>query len=326
MFPSNQKLEAPEVGDLQEIWNQVDSLPEPSPVQRVLNVVRRTASGVTSSWLGSLLTVTTISVTLFIVAGVVFSLTHVERLLARTGEQMTLTLYLDDEITEDGLLEIVSQLEAIESVGSVRYRSKEEALRYFREEMQEYEAYLAGIDEQRNPLPASLEVNFREGMGAPQDFREISAKFRSTPGVEAALYNHDFVVRFHDLFNRFITVGFLGIGFLLILSAWVIYNTIRFHAVVRRDEIQVQRYMGATRQSVQLPFLLEGAVFGLVGATFAIVTLWLSVRFIHTQLIPDYLNIDWSFLSGLSMLLLLAIGMLIGTLGSWLAVRRLREL
>jgi len=326
MFPSNVKLDAPEVGDLKSIWDEVDSLPEPSGRQQLLNVLRRTGSGIVASWLGSLLTVTTISVTLFIVASFVFTVNYVEKYLARTSEQMTLSLYLSDQTEEKTVIEIVSQLESIPVVRAVRYRSKDDALRFFREEMQEFEAYLEGFDEKRNPLPGSLEVQFQEGASAAEDFQEIAKRFRAHPNVEVALYNQDFVVRFNELFDRFLLLGFLGVGFLILLSSWVIYNTIRFHAISRRDEIQVQRYMGATRESVQLPFLLEGGLFGLVGTLLAIFTLWIVVNLIHAHLIPEYLEIERSFLSLGALIMLIVAGTLVGTAGSWLAVRKIREL
>ncbi|MFC1661594.1 cell division protein FtsX, partial [Gemmatimonadota bacterium] len=171
-----------------------------------------------------------------------------------------------------------------------------------------------------NPFPASLEVRFRPGTQSSESVDDAVVAAEQFPFVEDVTYGSDWVSRLF-LLRRIggITALALGGAFALV-AAIIIATAIRISIFARRDEIYIMQLVGAKDGFIRRPFLLEGALTGLLGGILATGLTWLT----HQAVFRFLFSLDW--IPNLWVLGGIGTGIMLGILASGLAVRRyLRE-
>ncbi len=200
---------------------------------------------------------------------------------------------------------------------TVDYVSEDEALARARRELVEFrDAYR---DLQTNPLPASLEIRLKEGFRDASHAELVAERLRSFPFVEEVRFGRDWVQRLDHLRNL---AGLLGliIGAVFAVVAMVIIGvTIRMTMLQRAREIRIMRLVGATNWFIRGPFLLEGALKGLLGGVLAVLLSYAGFV-IFARSAPALSGLI--FFTPAHMLLILGFGVLLGFLASLLSVGR----
>ena len=178
-------------------------------------------------------------------------------------------------------------------------------------------------DLQVNPLPASLEIRLKEGFRDAAHVAAVAERVRGFPFVEDVRYGRDWIARLDRLRNMAGVVG-LVIGAAFALVAVVIIGvTIRLTILQRAREIAIMRVVGATNWFIRGPFLLEGALKGVLGGLMALAP---RLRRVHAVPRRRGRSRPLVFFRPLDMVLLLVFGVLLGLLGSLLSVgRHLKE-
>jgi len=167
-----------------------------------------------------------------------------------------------------------------------------------------------------NPLPQSLEIELQPGDRSPESLEKISAAAMAYPFVEDALYGREWVDKLFTL-RRIGAATTLALGSAFALVAALIIGTaLRIAIFARREEIYVMRLVGAKKSFIRGPFLLEGAIAGLLGGLFAWGLTWGSYRSVYAFLFEiAWIPPSWIF-GGL------VAGVLFGAAASALAIRR----
>ena len=275
--------------------------------------------------------VTTISVlcgTFFVITA--FALIHenLNGLLSRWGQEVQMTVFLDDDIKLEELDSLKTGLESDSSVKEVTYVSKQDAARQFLNQMGTMAPEFLGDEKFGNPLPASLEVRLASGLSKGSGFDRLvglADGLLKKAGVEDVSYGQGWIENYASVVNQFGRSSWFVIFVLLAGSFLIVGNSIRNSVNQKREEIEVLELVGATPFRVQAPFIFEGSVFGLLSASIAIVLAF--VVFQGQSLVADSslqflgLSTELQFLSVTKMLLILSFGLLSGALGSWLCVR-----
>jgi len=202
-------------------------------------------------------------------------------------------------------------------VQTVDYVSEDQALARAQREMVEFrDAYQ---DLQTNPLPASLEIRLKDGFRDAAHAEVVAERLRSFPFVDDVRFGRDWVQRLDHIRN---IAGVLGliIGVVFAIVAMVIIGvTIRMTMLQRSREIHIMRLVGATNWFIRGPFLLEGALKGLLGGALAVVLCYTG--FIIFQRSAPALS-GLVFFAPPHILLILAFGVLLGLLASLVSVGR----
>jgi cell division transport system permease protein len=205
-------------------------------------------------------------------------------------------------------------------VADVKFVSEDQALVQARRELVEFkDAYR---DLQVNPLPASLEIRLKEGFRDAAHVAGVADRVRGFPFVEDVRFGQDWIKQLDRIRNMSGVVGLIiGAAFALI-AVVIIGVTIRLTILQRAREIAIMRVVGATNWFVRGPFLLEGALKGVLGGflalalAFAAYTVFRGAGPLSTLV----------FFRPLDMVLLVVFGVLLGLLGSLLSVgRHLKE-
>jgi len=287
-----------------------------------MRLSRRAALNLWRAPLPSLVSVLTIALSLFIGASFVLGLFTARSLLTSWGAQASVTLYLD-KATPDAQARMLAQQVRLQEAGlEVAYVDRALALSRLRADLGDLAGALDGLSQ--NPLPPSLEVIPRESL-PPAGVRALAARLGQLPGVAEVEYGREWLDKLEAL-GRGLRAFAAGALFVVLGAALlVVANTIRLAVYARRDEIEIMKLVGATDGYVRAPFLLEGALQGLIGAAMALG----AIAAVQRWLLPRAQQ-AFAFASGMSApqvlpvhaAALLGMGALVGLLGSWLAVAR----
>ncbi len=260
-----------------------------------------------------------VGLALFVVG--LFGLATYNLRLALTAieERVEVAVYLRDDARQSEIDLLLTELAAIPEVRMVSFVSKRDALERARADLPEFGELFSDLE--INPLPQSLEVELRPGARDAEVVRSISDAAMAYPFVEEARYGREWVDRLFTL-RRIgaASTAVLGIAFALV-AALIIGTALRIAIFARRDEIYVMRLVGAKNGFIRRPFLLEGAMAGLIGGLLAWLLTYGTYRGVYTYLFEvAWVPTAWIALGLVS-------GAAFGAFSSALAIRRhLREI
>jgi cell division transport system permease protein len=238
--------------------------------------------------------------------------------------QIQVTAYLNDTITEDELARAKQAITELTGVKETEYTSKREALNYLKQAFPDQAAALAGLKE--NPLPASVDIHLKENFHALEQIESIAAKVERIDGVEEVEYGRSWLERYAG-FLRLVKAAALAVGTVIVLATiFIISNTIKLTVYARKEEIEIMRLVGATNAFIRTPFFIEGMLQGLLGALVALgVLAACSYLFTHwlaqSSLLP-FQRLGLFFLPLHYTLCIIGGGMLTGLLGSFFSLGR----
>lgn len=201
----------------------------------------------------------------------------------------------------------------------VKYVNEEQALSRARRELVEFrEAYR---DLTVNPLPASFEIRLKPSSRDAKSAQQVAERLRGFPFVEDVRYGRDWVERLDKLRNMAAAVGaVIGLAFAAVAIV-IIGVTIRITVLQRAKEISIMRLVGATNRYIRGPFLLEGAIKGVLGGLLAVLMCWITFWLFRTSTL-EAAGESLIFFGALQMILIVVFGTVIGLGGSVLSVGR----
>jgi cell division transport system permease protein len=282
-----------------------------------------------NSWLSTAATAIMV-VTLSIVMITIIANMTFNRMVGDITNKIDISVYLTDSISSPDRNRFMAELKALPDVSRVTYISKEQALSTYRDENKDNLQLLNAISETDNPLPASFNVEPRD----PNKISDIAAVIgkgenKQLQSAEPS-YSGDrklAIDRIVSIARFFKFTGVAASGVFAVISIMIIFNTIRMAIFNRRDEIEIMKLIGATKQYIRGPFLIEASLYGLIAG---IVTLALSYGLLLGQAdniasyIPEVLDTKRVFVQYAIPISLgiMVLGMVIGVLSSLLATNR----
>jgi len=289
----------------------------------MIRSLRRAFEGISEHRLLAFATVAAVAVVLTLAGAFALVAGNLSSVLDRWGKDVQISCYLRGDLTDESVFTIKAELEAMPEVVSVQYVSPEEALELFADAIDGMDRLLADLD--GNPLPASLEVRLAPEHQKPSAVEEIARRIRR-PEFEDLDWSQEWVERFHT-FVSLLRLSTLVLGLLLLAAGlFIVHNTVRLAVHARRDELQIISLVGGTRLFAWAPFVIEGALLGLVGGVTSIALLWSLHRWAFLALEsslglllgPEVLR----FLPPPAMGMLVFAGVAVGLLGALASVLR----
>jgi cell division transport system permease protein len=278
-------------------------------------------------WGSAILAVLTIATGLFVLGFFLFLNTNLQRLVDRWSQAAEVSVYLDDDATEENLKTIGEAIDGSGLAVERRYLSKQDAAARFREDFPD----LAGAADrlERNPFPASFEVRLTpQAKDAGEAVEMLATTLMRAPGVADVRYDRRWLSRLNSAIRFARGIAFLLISMLSIAAALTVANVVRLAAYARRDEIEIMQLVGAPVAFIRGPFVVEGVLQGGAGALVALALLWIvfaAVRAQYGQLAAEGLGLGaLTFLPAELLLLLVVGGMLLGCIGGLVVARAVR--
>ena len=268
--------------------------------------------------------------TFFVVTLFVSVYQNLDQVLTQWGEDVEMTAFLNDDINLETLNEIGEKIDGNEFVKAVKYISKDQAVETFLSQMGSFAPDLIEDKNFSNPLPASYEIELTENLGKASSFDKLVALaefVKTLPGVDEVSYGQGWIENYSSLVSQFARSSWAIVSILLAGSLLIVGNAIRSSVFARRDEIEVLELVGATRNRIRVPFLLEGAVLGFTSALLAVIFCWAFMSWQSDLIVTElaFLGLSGSVqaLSFEMVLLIPVFGAVIGAGGAFLCVQRL---
>ncbi len=244
-------------------------------------------------------------------------------------KKIDISVQFKDDADEEKILEFKKDLEELKEVRGVEYISKEQALINFRETHRDSEYIDQSLEELgENPLFAVLNVK-AESLG---QYKAIDDYINSNKNYENIIESVNFKENERAINNfsgilKTVKEGIFGLTALFILiSIMIAFNTIRLAMYAHKMEIEIMRLVGASNWFIKMPFIVEGAVFGIIGCAITFVFVFPVVMYISpriSQFLPgfDLQNYFVSDFPKIASVLLLS-GIALGVISSLIAIRR----
>jgi cell division transport system permease protein len=264
----------------------------------------------------SALSVTTIAFSLFAFGLFGLVALNIRAALEQVEERVEIRAYAADSITVEALAAAADEIARFSEVGKIEVVSKAQALERARKELGEFRDVFEG-----DFLPASLDVKLKPGFRDPATVRKVVERIKTLEVVDDIRFGEEWIAQLYRLRNIAGVAGAaLGLAFAAV-AIIIIGATIRMAVLARSREISIMRLVGATDGFIRRPFLIEGAIKGVLGGLLALVLTYAAMR-----VLGQYLNFETAFFDGRLAAIGVLFGAVMGLLGSLVSVgRHLRQ-
>ena len=261
------------------------------------------------------------TITLILVAVAVVAAANVNNATRLIEDELTIVTYLKKDVTEEQIENIKSEISSYKNIEEVTFKSKDE----WKLEMSEYDDSLKTVlnylDE--NPLMDSFVLKVND----VKKLSETSEYIKAINGVDTVKYGEGMVEQVISVFDIVQKIVVVVVIALIVVTSFLISNTIKLTIFSRRNEIEIMRLVGASNITIKLPFLFEGFIIGLIGSIIPVcITIYGYVILysrLHGKLFSNMIMLikPYPFVFWVS-LIVIAIGALVGMYGSIKAVRK----
>jgi cell division transport system permease protein len=242
---------------------------------------------------------------------------HGRKLSNYVRENISVTVLLKDDVTDDIVLNFRQRLENTGYVRASRYITREDAARELSQDLGEDFVQFIGY----NPLPPTLDLQLKSEYANTDSIARIEKKLMTNRIVKEVVYQKSMIDEVNSNIRK-ITLVILGFSFILLLIAIIlINNTIRLSVYSRRFIIRSMLLVGATESFIRKPFILRSMLHGLYSGALAIALL-IGTLLLAQQRIPELKALQDSQLFGLFFLIVVIIGIILSAVSTYFAVRR----
>jgi len=297
---------------LPEIWSRQHAQSLSSSLRRVVKAP-----------LPMLMTIAVVGIALAFPAGLYVLTSNVSALSANLEQTSELSLFLDQGLDDADAHALADRLRGRKDLAEIQVITKEQAFDEFRE----LSGFGAALDQfPGNPLPAVLALRPTQWLASAESLEGLQRALEALPGVDFARFDTAWVRRFQAL----VELARQGVLLFAVLVAGAVFliigNTIRLEIETRHSEIEIMSIVGATRAHIRRPFLYMGLWYGLFGGIMAWLLVTIAVTFLQTPVTRVaalyYTEFPLHSLGLRELLVLLTGGVLLGLIGSWVAVAR----
>lgn len=271
----------------------------------------------------SLASISCITITLIIVAVALIASFNVQNFTKEIEKDLTIVVFMDNDITDVQLNKTKSKFDSMKNVDKYTFKSKQIVKEEMKEESDVFNTVLDNWDDNESPLKDTFQVKVK-------DVEKISAtakKIEKMEGVSVVRYGEGMVDKLVSAFSQIEKVTYGIVIALVIVTVFLIINTIELTISARSREISIMRLVGASNLTIKLPFVIEGMILGLFGsivpvllATYGYLAFYQHFDgYLFSELIKLIQPEPFMYQTSL---LIVVTGVLVGMIGSAFAVKK----
>ena len=289
-------------------------------------VLRHTFRNMLFTWKSQLMTLLTVSLSVLIFAFFFLIYFNAQQLSEELGDDIRLVVYLDEEPAPALKEEYERKILKFDQVDRIDFISREQAYQRFEKQLGSDRDVLTGVP--ADFLPPSIEVYPVRSLDSLSRIKRFSDYLQTLPGVLKVQYGKEWIERFYSFVQLIRIVVLLSGALLILTTTFMVAHTIRLTLLSRNEELELLRLVGATNNYIRMPFLVEGAFQGLLGATTGLVALyvlfnWIKLQFAGPMMITQ---LPFAFFPVFILLSIIAAATLLCALGSFSTTRRILQL
>lgn len=271
-----------------------------------------------SKW-SSLMAILSIGVCFFIISIIVAGLYNINIFTKKLSSKAALVIYLKDGLTDNDIKEFRGILQKKEVFSTIRFISKEEALKEMRDIVEPKLIELIGF----NPLSDTIEAYIKEQK--LNALEEITNELKTHRYVEDVYYPSNIIYALKTLRITLWNLGLIILSLLGLSVLFIIYATVKNHYWKKGEEIEILKLLGATPSYIRLPFLTEGGLLGLAGSSIATMSLVVIYFVLQSKEVVKYLPAISHFVLPIEFFYILpSAGLLLGVVSAFFALGKIR--
>ncbi len=216
-----------------------------------------------------------------IIFGIFLILTeNINHFVAEVESAQGIQVFINNEATQEQIEEVEEKLRALDGVSTTEYVSKEDALTQMKDRFGDKKDLLAGYEE-NNIFPASYVVTLTDLSKS----KEVQDQILTFDNIKKITSKDETVTTLINLANGIKIVTGVILILLIIISIFIIANTIKLTVHARRKEISIMKYVGATNGFIRWPFIVEGMIIGVFASAISIVLVGIAYSLLAEQMV-----------------------------------------
>ena len=293
------------------------------PFRMLGRSIRDAVKSVIRNFSLSLASISCITITLIIVSIALIASFNVQNFTSEIEKDLTIVVFLDRDATKEDVAQVKEELGLIKNIDSIEFQDKVAVKEQMQLESEVFNAVLENWDEEESPLKDTFKLKVKDA----EQISKTAEKIKKIDKVSVVNYGEGMVDKLIEAFSSIKKATLIVVGALILVTVFLIVNTIKLTIDARKREIGIMRLVGASNITIKTPFVIEGMILGLLGSVVPIIfTTYGYLAFynhydghLFTELIQ--LIEPEPFMYQASGIVLL-IGMIVGMVGSAGAVKR----
>ena len=293
------------------------------PFRMLGRSIRDAVKSVIRNFTLSLASISCITITLIIVAVAIIASFNVQNFTKEIERDMTIVVFLKNEVTEENIKTVEEKIKSISNVDNYTFKSKLEVKKQMQAESDVFNTVLENWSDEESPLKDTFQVKVKN----VKTIGKTAKKIQNINNVSVVRYGEGMVEKMVKAFTSVEKVAYGIVIALVIVTVFLIVNTIKLTISARRREISIMRLVGASNITIKLPFIIEGMILGLFGSILpVIITTYGYLAFykhfdghLYSKLIELIRPEPFIYQASL---IIIGIGILVGMIGSASAVKK----
>ena len=271
----------------------------------------------------SLASISCITITLLIVAVSILVTFNVQNFTTKMEQDLTIVVFLNNDITEEQIENVQKEITSIDNVDSISFQSKTAVKEEMRKESDIFNEVMSTWDEEDNPLKDTFQIKVKD----VELIHDTAQAIEKIDQVSIVRYGEGMVDQLIIAFESAQKISYGVVIALVIVTIFLIINTIKLTIFSRKREISIMRLVGASNFTIKTPFIIEGMVLGLLGSIIPVLAICFGYvalynhfgGYLLTQMIELIQPEPFIYMvSGI----VVVIGIIVGMIGSASAVRK----
>ena len=262
-------------------------------------------------------------ITLILVALGILASYNVTSMTEKIEKDLTMVVFVDKSATEGEINLVRNEIESISNVDSITYRSKDEIKNTMSSENETFKNIMDSWDDAENPLQSTFILKVKN----IKEIKETATTLKNIDKVTLVKYGESMVDRMISVFDVIKNGCFILVIALVIVTAFLITNTIKITIFSRRNEINIMRLVGTSNTVIKMPFVFEGFLLGAIGSLIPIIITIVGYTYLYEAMGGVMFSnlvelVEPSKIVYITALILFVIGSIVGMFGSGRAVRK----
>lgn len=287
------------------------------------NNIIESFQGVFRNFSLSMASISCITITLILVGFSILLTENVNYFTKGVEEDLTIVVFLERKIDNETILDVRKTIDALDNVKSTEFESKNEVKLSMQEESEVFNSILAQYTEETNPLQDTILVKVDD----INYIGKTAGQIEKLEHVDIVKYGEGSVEELIKIFDLVKKIMYAVVAALILVTAFLISNTIKITIQSRSREIEIRRLVGASNAFIRQPFFFEGIILGFIGSIIPILGCCLGYKYLYEKMggriFTDIIRlVTPNSVYQTIIVTLIAIGVVVGAFGSYRAVRK----
>ncbi|MBR2603878.1 MAG: permease-like cell division protein FtsX [Bacilli bacterium] len=271
----------------------------------------------------SFASISCITITLIVVAVALVGSLNVENFTKQISDDFTIVAFVKNDADKEAEEKIEAKLDKIGNIDTVTFVSKKDTKQEMMDSSETFKNIMSAWDEDENPLSDAYQIKVKD----IEKIEKTAEKIKAIENIEIVKYGEGMVDSMVSIFNLVKKILIVLVIALVVVTAFLIVNTIKITIFSRQQDIEIKRLVGASNFSIKQPFVIEGLLIGLLGSIVPIIVTIYGYNYLYNYtggvIFSQFIRLIKPFpFVFYASVVLLVIGVVVGMIGSNRAVKK----